>query len=363
MWNRLKAAALLGMMVLSFAAPVAADSGLIDENEIKTGSNSYKTYTADIGDVTSEAVYSASAYYPVNARVSYRGQDAKLVNILVSRNASVRKGDVIAEIICETDEIAVDELELQRRRVSGNASDRKQRLEKEKEALEKQLKNAKDETAKKKIKLLIEKKQNDIDGLVYSSNAEIREINYQISKLRSVSETTEITSPIDGKVTEISTVSPGDLITDGTYICTVRDTSVTLISVVNCDLHPGMEVGITYRGKSGTHLFDNNAGSVRGGRVVLSSELLPGKSGGTAVIVQNEPVDSDGFTVSAVTMKISSVLRIPNTAKHLESGKTYVIVVDPEGGAHKRFIKTGYTGGDYTWVVSGISEGDMVAVD
>ena len=58
--------------------------------------------------------------------------------------------------------------------------------------------------------------------------------------------------------------------------------------------------------------------------------------------------------------EIQDAIVVPNSAIMEEYGKLYVFVADDDGDFIKRYIKTGYNNGEYTQVVSGLSENEKI---
>ena len=58
--------------------------------------------------------------------------------------------------------------------------------------------------------------------------------------------------------------------------------------------------------------------------------------------------------------KIEDVIVVPNSALMEEFGKLYVFVAHEDGDYVKRFITTGYSDGENTVVMEGLSENEKV---
>jgi multidrug efflux pump subunit AcrA (membrane-fusion protein) len=65
---------------------------------------------------------------------------------------------------------------------------------------------------------------------------------------------------------------------------------------------------------------------------------------------------------TVVTAERRLVLSVPNSALHSADGHTAVTVVDPSGVQHSVSVEAGLVGPDRTEVLSGLNEGDRVAV-
>lgn len=58
--------------------------------------------------------------------------------------------------------------------------------------------------------------------------------------------------------------------------------------------------------------------------------------------------------------KIDDALVVPNSALMEEFGNIYVFVADDDGDFVKRYVKTGYSDGESTMIISGLSEGETI---
>jgi membrane fusion protein, macrolide-specific efflux system len=64
--------------------------------------------------------------------------------------------------------------------------------------------------------------------------------------------------------------------------------------------------------------------------------------------------------VTITLKKKTGVLAVPGTAVQREGGRKYVSLLDREGKAVRREVKTGWKEGTYLEITSGLKEGDVV---
>ena len=73
-----------------------------------------------------------------------------------------------------------------------------------------------------------------------------------------------------------------------------------------------------------------------------------------------ELIEGTFAEVYLIGNEIQDAIVVPNSAIMEEYGKLYVFVADDDGDFIKRYIKTGYNNGEYTQVVSGLSENEKI---
>ncbi len=73
-----------------------------------------------------------------------------------------------------------------------------------------------------------------------------------------------------------------------------------------------------------------------------------------------ELIDGTFAEVYLLGERINNAIVVPNTALMEEFGKLYVFVVDDDGDFLKRYIETGYSDGQKTMILSGLSEGEKI---
>jgi len=73
-----------------------------------------------------------------------------------------------------------------------------------------------------------------------------------------------------------------------------------------------------------------------------------------------ELIEGTFAEVYLIGNEIKDAIVVPNSAIMEEYGKLYVFVADDDGDFIKRYIKTGYNNGEYTQVVSGLSENEKI---
>ncbi len=73
-----------------------------------------------------------------------------------------------------------------------------------------------------------------------------------------------------------------------------------------------------------------------------------------------ELIDGTFAEVYLIGSKIKDAIVVPNTALMEEFGKIFVFVADDDGDFLKRYVETGYSDGQNTMIISGLSEGERL---
>lgn len=170
----------------------------------------------------------------------------------------------------------------------------------------------------------------------------------------------EITSPISGMVTNRN-INPGELAAPGVALLTVADTSSlklegTVSQVVVPYLSVGQKVRVTVDVLPGK-AFEGKI--VRLGPVAATTgEYFP-----IEIEIKNTGELKAGMTARA-ELQIGGMrgIVVPLSAVKTGNGKNYVFVVKPDGTVKKRPVTLGPRSDSSVLVVSGLKEGESVAV-
>jgi multidrug efflux pump subunit AcrA (membrane-fusion protein) len=170
----------------------------------------------------------------------------------------------------------------------------------------------------------------------------------------------EIRSPIDGVVTD-RPLFPGETVASGSTLITVMDTSALLAKV---HLSQNMAQRLSL-GDEAKVLVPGVADPVAGKVVLISPALDPGS---TTVEVWLRVDNKDGRFKAGTPVQVSVVGRtIPKAVKvplssilTAEDGSKSVMVVSPNGLAHKVSVQTGISDGDDVQITEGLNGSETV---
>ena len=69
------------------------------------------------------------------------------------------------------------------------------------------------------------------------------------------------------------------------------------------------------------------------------------------------------LSVSGETNRVDNVLLMPMSAKENSGQETYTNILDVNNQVHHRPIRVAFTNRDFAWILSGLSEGDVVILN
>jgi len=268
--------------------------------------------------------------------------------LLVSQYQHVEKGDVIATI-----RVQIDEIELERQET---------KLKRLEERLQDYLAQHEGENSE------------DFLESVASKQEAIADVKELIADMKADAATTEIKSDRTGVVIWATGHKEEDILYRNENLLQVadEDTCYVILENTNQLLNYGNEVSISYEDRqgnsktaSGTVASIAQAGVSSAINAEFSMILLPPD------VISDMAVATQGYggwwnrnryTVKATIREMENVLVVPKSAVTEIAGNTYVNVVDENGNVTaKSFIAGGYDSMNY-WVIEGLSEGMNVCL-
>ncbi|MBR4731282.1 MAG: HlyD family efflux transporter periplasmic adaptor subunit [Lachnospiraceae bacterium] len=266
----------------------------------------------------------------------------------VEKFQHVEKGDVIATVRVEADNLALKRNETKLTRLQTRLEDYK-RINSE---------NANEEYYKEAV-------QNYED--------QIKDTQEAIAKQKSDFNVKVIRANVSGTIVELKDYKAEDVVQKGDRVARIADenTCYVIVEDQNQLLQYGNEVSVAY--------FDEQRQehSVSGTVVTLSKMGVGQTLQSETAIVR---VDKDHirevltvalagewwnryrFTINAKLRNIDSVLLVPKQAVYEVGGKTYVCIKDKDGKFKEQSFVAGGSNDAYYWVVEGLTEGMEVCL-
>lgn len=263
------------------------------------------------------------------------------VEYAVSVFDHVEKGDVVARIRVEKDEVAIKRNRL--------------KLQRLKERLEPLMKDEESKEANKKA--------------IEAQEEQIREVQKLLDEMNADSVRKEIKASESGIVVNLAYHKAEDILWPGADLVEIADESTCYVVLENKNqlLQYGNEVRITYQNKEGqksetTGMVGNlsEAGVSKSlksdeAMILLPAEKIPDMP--AMVETGNGWYMRSSFNVEAKLRSMQQVPVVPRSAVWEKEGQTYVFVVEKDGTVTARsFLAGGYDSTNY-WVVSGLTEG------
>jgi macrolide-specific efflux system membrane fusion protein len=202
---------------------------------------------------------------------------------------------------------------------------------------------------------------------VETTRARERDANAALAAARAQLAYTRITAPISGVVASVST-QEGETVAASF----AAPTFVTIVDLERLEVWAYIDetdIGRIRVGQHARFTVDTYTDDVFEGRVTAirpSAEIRDNVVNYIALIAFTQPAGKVlrpemTTTVNVVLDGRNGVLAVPNAALRRDSGGTYVLV--PSGDRlERRLVKMGLRGSDFTEVLSGVREGDRVAV-
>lgn len=323
-------------------------SGLSENDEVQV--TSARTYGSQRSTLTTGVPESTSYFYgqlfypttywvenPVTKGTVY------LTEYTVEKYQQVKKGDVLARIRVEMDDIELQDYET--------------RLKRQRERLED----------------LIAQGEEENKDAIEQRREEIARLEEEIADITRDGATTAIVAPRTGMVLTVPEYTEGDLLAPGADLVEIADVSdiYLVVAEAGASARYGEEdIVINYADAQGSF-------RTTGGKIVsmpsggvgeeLASDYalvrIPYEAAGemlegvAAVAEERNTAYNGEFAVELPVQKGGSMLLVPSQAVKVISGRTYVMVVEENGDivAHG-FIAAG-SGNGYYWVIDGLTEG------
>ena len=338
--------------------------GLSYGDEIQLNSyQSYGTKTAVLGRGDFETKYTSLGYlaYPRETRITADleyGQ-VTLVEMVAEKMTRVAKGDVIARISVQGDEIAVEEKQLALRRLY-------EKLAEVQEDIDYQIAiwGQESETYQRLI--------NSRDSL----NTQISRLQKTISEMESCYRMTEIVAPEDGLITKVTSLSDGAVLQEGDILALMVDESLCYLRLPNPNgtLNYGNTVSVHYMDEQDV-LFETE-----GKVVTLGSGGMTASMAGNEAYLELPEEDLQYIREKVVAEHPSSfmefsfgieghfdvqknVVLVPVKAVFLLGQQTCVAVQEADGSVTVTSFIAGGRDVEYYWAVEGLEEGMTVCYE
>lgn len=203
-----------------------------------------------------------------------------------------------------------------------------------------------------------------LNNAIENAQAEIRSVNAELSSAQALLTAPSLTAKADGVVTLVS-YTEGDTVPAGKSVVTIGDSGEKCVAAEI----PQEDIGGVELGQVVELQFVADPDNTISGRVI-EKNLVPtqGTEGVTYTvkIAFDEPQEEllHGMTCSVrfIQKRVENVLTLANKAITLTDGKQTVTVQMPDGSHEEREIKTGFSDGRTSEVISGLSAGEIVVV-
>ena len=376
--KRIAAFLLMSVLVLFLSGSVRAAEVMPDQ-EITASRYEYETAEAETGTVEVPFAFGRASFLKRERRVIYRGEDCVIVKCLVSRDDTVKEGDVLMQLGYQEDEIVSLERERELQREEEALSLLCRENERTRKQAEKRLQETTEPWDRELQSLQLQKRDLEHEKAVFEAETKIAKLRAECEKKDSL---IEILSPIDGTVSRIiSPVKEGTAVKDGDLLFRITGETTNILLLEQNEketparVHYGTDA-LFRKTEEGKILQETHA-------LVTASSMIPEMS--------NSEVES-GWSLMALDMplapeileeirtgnkpskiwdentfierRVTEALKIPRDSVHegTEEGSFYVRVLSEEGLVNRRNIQILDEAGDYIWVIRGLLPGERVII-
>ena len=357
--SRNKACAALIAAVLALGVPALATEDLIAPERIVADVVKYNTATVEKGSFSRSMGAGVSEYYPLTTAVTYEGDTAVYDAVFYRRGQEVKKGDPIMRVHVEYDKVAMEEKALSLERTKRAYEDDKTARKEEMDALQRSLAAERDSVNREILSLRIKKSRLQAEQAAASYEYSIAQAEKEIAELEARHSVTEITSPVDGVVADITFLREGSRIYNGQYICTIASQDVMFLAASDARLRYGMDVTI--------ETGNNRERVTYPGRVVAASDCLRNVDSTLALIQvdvpEGEKVNWRNPKVNADYIYVGNVLIVNRRGITMEGGHYIVTRLTEDGVTQKRYVNQGLFTPNEAWILQGLNEGDVIIID
>ncbi len=319
------------------------DQVLVKNTNLITSGTKQTTVTR--GNFAVDFTGSGVFYYPCTCRVTDPVSHGTVYfqNYEVTKYQPVKKGDVIATVRVEKDEVALKRSETKLKRLEERLDD------------------------------LIRSGEKNEDVLA-ARREEIAGVKEEIASMNEDFDTEAIVAAHDGIVTELAEHKKEDLLRTGELMAVIarQDNCYVIVENKGQLLNYGNKLTVTYESRNGGEL------SAEGVVATVSDSALSGALASDYALLR-VPEEAVGemaaaaennsewnfqirFTVEGAARQMEDVLLVPKEAVTSQRGQTYVTVIDENGQKKAVSFVAGGSDAQYCWAAEGLTEGMVLCL-
>ncbi len=297
------------------------------------------------GDFAADFTGSGVFYYPCTYRVTDPVSHGTVYfqNYEVTRYQPVKKGDVIATVRVEKDEVALRRSETKLKRLEERLND------------------------------LIRSGEKDEDVLA-ARREEIAGVKEEIASMNEDFDTEAIVATHDGIVTELAEHKKEDLLRTDELMAVIarQDNCYVIVENKGQLLNYGNKLTVTYESRNGGELsaegvVANVSASALSGALASDYALLRVPEEAVSEMAAAAENDSEWniqmrFTVEGSARQMEDVLLVPKAAVTSQRGQNYVTVIDENGQKKAVSFVAGGSDSRYYWAAEGLTEGMVLCL-
>jgi len=353
------------LLVLVLSSALASYEYLIDPEDIVVEVANYHTTEVQKSTFIKSGTTSASEYYPIRYSLRYEGANARFVEFKVRRGAEVKKGDILAELRIDRDEVLLSQRQLTLARAKEDYAagilSRQEAIEEK----QKEINAATDLYEREKKRLEREKLLVSLEKYCYETENSIADHEKALNELMESYAGQYVVAPVDGVISDTVYFRENQLVRNGTVMIQMYDPSYMLFEVKdeNNNLRYNMEVTVTVG--PGKNRYTG------AGRVIACPFSLPGEPGSNRAYIRVEKFDTDEViknyarpSVSYNAIELDNMYVVDKKAVTLFGGRHFVYKLSENGMVSKRYVNhVGGTAVTGTLLLQGVSVGEKLILD
>lgn len=343
MWAIKKTALVIALMLISVTALAAPR---------------YNTREATTGDFSISGVYSGSVIYQQSQWINNRVSGAYVSEVMVETEQTVAAGDVLLTYTAPVSEVDVARAETALRQATDDYEYELSRRNKLIAEYRDASTNADNDTDARIYELMAQREEILFESYRAGAEANIVSLTYQRDAALAADEPKPVTAGIDGTVSYITSLEPGQGIDNGRDLAGIFTPETLIIRVSNGEgaLKYGMKVSLRLDGSDGPTMIT--------GTVVSSDNVLPGAlQSGMAYVLPDTFPGTQAFrsaTVTAETLCVQNVVVVSAATLQYQNGKCYVRVLDENDAVHIRYVDPAISDSNTAWIIQGVEPGDKL---
>lgn len=340
------------------------DWNALEKNSQEEASYEFQVHTVEYGRfstvMTPISASISSMVTPNPIKAQYLAGEMEFISLEVGRFQEVKKGDVIAKVKLEIDDIDLEELNIKLTRLSEQYENFLQNHERsQKELLEQHVysdiqSKIRDLKYQRAEFIFLQNKQN--------YEKQIEDMKKHISELKKNRKITSIVAPEDGYIMSVNYMRTGDNIKNGQIIANYVTADQICLEFTDNLMHYGYGMNYLVSVYVDRSNLNGNATIVSASGKQLTATWNRQSTKVKTDIPFDKLLRSQSIMLSGETSVMENVLLIPSKAVTKENDNTYVTVLKEDGSLEKRAFIAGGNNSTYYWVFDGIDEGTKVVI-
>lgn len=287
--------------------------------------------------------------------------NVKFKEFKVKNGTRVERGDIIAEVTVQVEDVEYDKLAVQLQTEEENLE---QYIDVNNGLLrdyEYRIEHAATIAERNTAQLLYDRLSVSFEEEKKRRTSEVEALRNTYNGYYENNGTEYITATMSGVVNGLNRFRSGDSLSNYTYMCAIYDTDALSVSVPAGSDQLAFNMPVSIVQGSGSAIISVE-GRVRSNKSATLTPNLIGRSDYIEITGDASLLNiGDDVTLRYQTVAMDNALIVPKKAVSNDTGGDYVYRYE-NGLSIKQYILAGGANSDSVWVVDGLSEGDLVVI-